>query len=359
MVLTTSDLAKYPFLSEAAEYIRARIPDLKIEDLADPSFKPVLDRAEERIREALLNNPPEVTYRTRNTEIEIISFPVAVMIAAATGNEYIKRRYALAEARRAYTLLRLEDRDKILDVARNFNWRLKPVGEEDLQTNRSYDFKLNFIDYLRNAGNFHESEWKLVNRFMLHGEVYLTTQEAARLLQEEIRRHIEEKLRTSIHPGSLPQNVVERVERLRSLYSSRVGEPRFEELPRGMVDEALPPCIRQLYNMVRSGTHISHVGRFTLTSFLLHTGMSIDEVVNLFRSFSDFNERMTRYQVEHIAGDRGSRTKYTPPSCDTLRTHGICPGMDDLCRTVRHPLTYYRRKLRRIRATAPAGVSEG
>jgi len=82
--------------------------------------------------------------------------------------------------------------------------------------------------------------------------------------------------------------------------------------------------------------------------------MTVESVIDLFRSLSDFNERMTRYQVEHIAGGRGSRTKYIPPRCDTLRTHGVCPGMDDICKTIRHPLGYYRRKMRVVRTEAPA-----
>lgn len=72
--------------------------------------------------------------------------------------------------------------------------------------------------------------------------------------------------------------------------------------------------------------------------------MKPTDIVDLFRSSSDFNERMTRYQVEHIAGERGSGTKYIPPTCDTLRTHGLCLGMNDTCKGVRHPLTYYRVK---------------
>ena len=82
--------------------------------------------------------------------------------------------------------------------------------------------------------------------------------------------------------------------------------------------------------------------------------MTVESVIDLFRALSDFNERMTRYQVEHIAGGRGSRTKYIPPRCDTLRTHGVCPGMDEICKTIRHPLGYYRRKIRVVRAEAPA-----
>lgn len=78
------------------------------------------------------------------------------------------------------------------------------------------------------------------------------------------------------------------------------------------------------------------------------------DVVNLFRSSADFNERMTRYQVEHIAGDRGSRTKYKPPTCETLKTHGLCPGPDQLCRRIRHPLSYYSRKTRMLKREVPA-----
>jgi DNA primase large subunit len=81
--------------------------------------------------------------------------------------------------------------------------------------------------------------------------------------------------------------------------------------------------------------------------------MTVDNVVDLFRTLSDFNERMTRYQVAHIAGGKGSRTKYIPPKCETLRTHGVCPGMDEICRKIRHPLAYYRRKLKVIKAKAP------
>jgi DNA primase large subunit len=72
--------------------------------------------------------------------------------------------------------------------------------------------------------------------------------------------------------------------------------------------------------------------------------MPVENVVDLFRSFSDYSERMTRYQVEHIAGEKGSRTRYTPPRCDTLKTHGVCADPDALCQKIRHPSSYYRRK---------------
>lgn len=345
--LTKGDWAKYPFLPAATRYIRTL--DLKIDSLANPALKPILDRAESRVREALLTDPPQVSYLPYDDEVELVSFPVAVVIVAATADEFIKKRYALAEAKRVYDLLRQEDKFKLCEVARAFGWRMNVVSEgEDLEALKNYDLKLHFVDYLKNAQAFHEAGWKLVNRTILGGMVYLTIQESARLLQEEVRRHVEAKLKTDVR-SVLPPNIAQLVENLRRIRESRFRNVKVDtfKIPKESVVEAYPPCIRRLYEIAASGGHLSHAGRFALTSFLLNTGMQPDKIVDLFRSSPDFNERMTRYQVEHIAGLRGSRTRYTPYACNTLKTHGLCPGGDDICQNVRHPLTYYWRKIRR------------
>jgi DNA primase large subunit len=88
------------------------------------------------------------------------------------------------------------------------------------------------------------------------------------------------------------------------------------------------------------------MGRFAMAAFLLSIGTTEDDLLGMFKAFTDFDERIARYQVEHIAGKRGSRQKYTPPNCTTMQTHGLCVNPDDLCATVRHPLSYYRKKAR-------------
>jgi DNA primase large subunit len=332
-------LAKYPFINEAAEYVKEL--DLKIEDMSDP----ILNRAEYRIEEALLY--ALVNTELRQEEIEISSFPVAVMMVASTADKLMKKRYALAEAKRIYELLEEESKDKILEVTRVFNWKIRTVDDKP-----PYEFALFFTNYLRNAARIQAKGWKLVNRIVLNGEVYLTKGNVARLLQEEVRVHIEKKLDVK-EKVVLPQNVADRVERLKQAFTKQKGKIELEGFPKEVVISAFPPCVKHMYDEIASGHHLSHIGRFTLTSFLTNIGMTAEEVVNLYRSLSDFKERLTRYQVEHIAGGRGSRTKYIPPRCDTLRTHGVCTGMDEICERIRHPLAYYRRKLRTIKAKAP------
>lgn len=332
-----NDYAKYPFLKEAIRFIK--IPNLKIEDLANPELQEILKRAEERIEEAILYN--RVSRKLEKPDNEISSYPIAIILATATKNNFIQKRYALAEAKQSYEDLKNEPKEKILTFAQNFDWKLTLNQNEKIP----YEFELNFTDYLRNTNHLRDKNWKLVNRLLANGNVYLTRNEIARLLSEEVRRHIEKRLETKDLP-KFPPNITETAEKIKKLSVEKIGPEEMEGFPKIIVQEAFPPCIKALYASFSSGRHLSHIGRFTLTSFLINIGMPPETAVELFKRFSDYSERMTRYQVEHIAGERGSRTRYTPPKCETLKTHGVCTNPDQICQTTRHPLSYYRRKLK-------------
>jgi len=342
-------LAKYPFMPEAAKYVKDKnleIDELKIDELTtSETYKNILDRAKRRIEDAIIN--ATVERELQKSSVEIPSFPTAIMMVAAIEDSYLKKRYALAEAKGAHKQLEEEKPEKVLEIARNFKWKISPMKYKKTDDAIIYDFMLHFTDFLRNSTNFHEIEWKLVNKPLLNGVVYIKKKDAARLLQEEIRKYVEERL--SIKVGALPQNITNRIEELKQLLAVKKGKIQLEELPKEVVIAAFPPCIKELYDTTKSGHHISHIGRFALTSFLVNIGMPPESVIDLFRSFSDFNERMTRYQVEHIAGERGTRTKYIPPRCDTLRTHGICHSTEEICKQIRHPLKYYRIRLRTMK----------
>jgi DNA primase large subunit len=337
---TKNDLAKYPFLKENTEYIKTL--NLKIEDLTSPEFSTILQRAEERLTEAILYT--NVTHKTQNPEIEISSFPVTIMLTLATQNQFIKKRYALSEAKQTYQDLQLEPKERFLAIAHEMGWSLTSNTDPKIP----HEYALNFTDYLRNTTHLRDKKWKLVNRLLTKGKVYLTKNETARLLSEEVRKHIEKRLETKDLP-KFPPKITETADKIKKLAVEKIGQTEMEGLPKIIAQNAFPPCINALYAAFTSGRHLSHIGRFTLTSFLVNIGMPPDDVIALFKNISDFNERLTRYQVEHIAGDRGSRTRYIPPRCDTLKTHSVCINADDLCREINHPLTYYRIRLRRTR----------
>ena len=345
-MLTRADLAKYPFLNEASDYVKQL--GISIDDIASPDLYPVLERAEKRLEEALSKG--RVSNDFQNENAEILSFPVSNLILSLTGEERAQRRFALAEAKRAYELLRQESPEKLEHIARStFGWKLKKI---DAQPGKKfYDFAIYLADYLRNSVRLKEPKWKLPNRILDHGFVYATREEMARLLEEEVRTRILK--RSGTLSGEVPKLLQPKVARTMGLIIKWLGVSSHYEFPKIPSPEAMPPCVRHLIDNLAEGKNVQHMGRFTLASFLVNIGAGEEDIIKAFKPASDFSERMTRYQVEHIAGKRGSRTKYTCPMCTTLKTHGVCYRPDEICDTIRNPLSYYKRKARILTGRGP------
>ncbi len=336
-MLTTIDLAKYPFVKEAAEYIKSL--GLKIDELTSAEFTEIVNRAEERIKEALINT--KISKDWLRNDIEILSFPTAILLLNKIKDEKIKRRYALSEAKRAYEFLINEENEKILYIAKEtFNWKIDFANITI--NNRFFIFKIHFLNYLRNAIKIKDAKWKLTNRILREGYVYITKEEAVRLLEEEIQRKILAKIEDS---KIEIKNFEEQIKRIIG-YSNKLSFASSTDLPKTIVFSALPPCIKKIYESIKSGGHASHIERFTLTAFLLNIGLKPEEITQIFKEVSDFDEEKTRYQIEHIAGARGSGIKYAPPKCSTLKTYGLCINQDELCNKIMHPLTYYKKALK-------------
>ena len=350
--MSEKEAAKYPFLRQAITLVETL--NLQIDDLADPSYGKALDRGAGRVTEAIVDG--EVSAKLDDQMVELISYPIAVMYVTILGEHFLDRRYALGEAVRAYRLLKGESEGRINEIATlEFGWDLVQVQEE--HDDQEYRFKLRFSDYLRASSGFHEDKWKLVNRIMKNGHVLLTRNEAARLLQGEVEARIQ--ARVSKHARiSLPEPLKERLDRVAKVFEENRSRLGGENLPSEVINEAFPPCIRFCLEGLLSGRRASHMERFALTSFLVHVGMPLEKMVELYVSVTDFDEAMTRYQIEHIAGIKGHRTRYTPPTCDTLRTHGICKGKDEICERVKHPLAHYRIKARRLAQAKSSGKVE-
>ena len=327
--LSSEDFAKYPFLKQASK----QIEELQFTIGSLASEKPVFDRAQNRVETAILEvNTGEAV---RDKRAEISSFAAALILVIATKNSWIKKRYALAAAKTMHAQMLGENKGKILAIARDFDWDIAEgcFGK---------DFRVGFSFYLKNAAHMHGSEWKLVNQIMDKGMVYLNKDKAVRLLQEEVKNRVEKRLDVP-EIKNLPSEIAAIAEGLTTLAQGIMGQ-EIEEMPKVVVQAAFPPCINALYADATQSHHLSHIGRFTLTSFLVNIGMTPERLNDMFKTFSDYNERLTRYQIEHIAGERGSGTKYTCPQCSVLQTHGVCRNRDDLCRRIYHPLRYYQRK---------------
>jgi len=332
--------AKYPFLKDAAAFISDQV-DIQLHELGGEEFKPVVQRAAQRISQALTHRRVLTSSAALIDYLcEVLSFPTAVAMVSAINDPQLKSVYALSEAKAAYSNLREEDPKTVLAISRELGIKAEPIP------GTISDFNLNLADYLRYATNFHQKKWKPVNRTLRHGMVQVAQQELARILQEAIQRHIYQKAAARIEVEDFPEQVIAEIEAIKRRWGKIRETMGFRA---SSVDDKAnrPPCVMRMVARLEKGEHLSHPERFALTTYLANSGRTIDEILSLYSASPDFNPARTEYQVRHLAGQMGSRTKYKPPKCATMKTQGICPDGDEVCERIRHPLQYPLAKSRR------------
>jgi len=343
-----SYIARYPFLPEAREYLSAY--GFTLENLADPAYSKILDLAFTRVKNALERGENVEPLEEVNHEDVLASYALAVALVAASGDRFLARRFALAEASLAQRFLNqaLEEGDvgEVLEIARKLGMDVEP--EEEVVGGVHYGYSIGVADYLKGASAFNDPNWKLVNRVVREGRVLIEARELTRLMRDRVEARVLEALSRVEEEGvKLPPKLEALVNQLKSMLPERrIDEERIKATAK---PAAWPPCMKAIYSKLVSGESVSHFANFALASFLLNAGVPPEEVVSIYSRRSDFDERVARYQVEHIAGRRGSRTRYTTPSCGKMRTNGLCIEDGKICGGVKNPLTYYRRALRRMR----------
>jgi DNA primase large subunit len=326
-------LAKYPFLQDTRNWVKKE--GITLEEIL---WEEVYERARliGRIRLENALTQKEVGERSLANEtdcmMEIFSYPIARMIAAGVGDSYLKRRYSLAEAKTAHKHLKAEPLEFLATVMDEFGIEIA-IGA---------DIKIFFTEYLKYSPA-RSRKWKLVNRPLKAGMISLQKIEVVRLIQEALGKRIFEEIEMAAPSAKIRDALADDIIKIRNMVA--VHREKFEEI-RGTEDVSIvrfPPCMKKLLGAMQSGVNIPHMARFSVVAFLNALGLDTDKILTLFASSPDFDKGKSRYQVEHITGKR-SGTEYTAPKCSSLKTWGLCPGEDDICREISHPLSYYRRK---------------
>jgi len=340
--------AEYPFLP-GAETLLGELAVSVRTLLSDGAFAPA--RALGRARILAAADDPRGTrdleeLARADPSVRLLSFLFARLVLSASAVPAALRRWAVAEAKRNHARLLTVPVEELSEVARRLGFSFAPGPD-------GVDVPL--VDYLRLSVPIREAEFRLPRQALRRGLVAVRPARAARLLQEAVRLRLAEPLPLA---DDVVGEVREREADLLSELARRTPAPVARpELRGGPVrPELFPPCLRRMLRTLQKGENLSHSGRFCVAAFLHRAGADSETIVDAFRGAPDFDEAVTRYQVEHITLHDGGRG-YEPPECETLRSHGLCvregdPGAPDvrdrsrdaLCfeEYLRHPLQYYR-----------------
>lgn len=321
--------------------------------------------------------------------------PLALIISISFGNPYMGRfAHRFSKLYIDHYLTSLSEVE-FLEIARSVGLEVEKsdgcFNEVDLYINRNnatvrmcYRFRMPFTSYLKAVQSLSSTEfaWSLLAVPLYKGFALIENREKVeRILLEYLRNSIIGKMK-SIHtmcssPGSLYLSYIDRLSYIDQDLANDIKdfvkilnpEPvngagqalDFSGAPPNAGDlgnvelsgvlnstknllvfaeNLFPPCIQAILRSLVNGENLTHHQRFALATFLLNLNTSVDDLLKIFKYSPDFNERIARYQLEHLAGLRGSKRRYLPYSCSTMKTLNMC---NSECGT-RNPLQYvYRR----------------
>ena len=340
LALGQDEIAKYPFLADAGQYLKDK--GFTLEQFGtDPDLKSLVEKAFNRIEVAAdgkIYHSDLIGDQASNQAAlprEVFSFLLAIVLLKLSGMTTLIKRFALAEARRAEKYLE-KDLANISDESKK-QLAIRIIDDLfSVQVKKQDDyFVIPVSDYLQHSINFHEREWKLINRHVENGLVFLTPHETVRLIRKELGTYISSKIINAKTPPMI-SGFEESVNKLISI------SKKFTTFT--VTTGEYPPCIKHAIEILEKGENLPHSGRFMVATFLLSKGQSVEEIAPLFKNAPDYNERVTLYQLNHLAGTSGSGTHYSCPSCEKLKTQNLCFAIPE-CDNIINPLQFGKKRI--------------
>ena len=332
VVLEGRDLVKYPFLKEAQRYIKDYAASIQTFLTSKPG-ELALQAATSLIESSLSFRKstgteisvPDYPHDNVGNRVFIAGYALARILLSCYADRNMIERFCVYQAWLFYHHIQTERIDLVQYIAEQFGMEYRSHVIDVPQY-------VNIIAYVSDA------HWRLVNRHVVSGQVFVEQDEFLELMREKLASILRDQLPLRI-PEEICSILKPSLDEMKRLHQERM----FEEF--GPVDDsAYPPCISNLLLRLTQGGYLSHMARFAGTSFLHNIGMDPVSIIDLYGNAPGFDLDRTSYQVNHIAGDGGSGVDYTSPMCATMKTHGLCVHADALCATINHPLTYYKRK---------------
>lgn len=326
----------FPYLDKSGDYLYAR--GITFEGALQSEA--VVERAVQLVEMSLSKHKPAPC--VTDQELEAAAARLALYIVAASSNPYALRRYADSQSK-AFTY-RLRNTPGI----QSYECKAEIASDLGVSVALTRDvvkgsvlavtnpIAVKWIYYVKYAPQ--DPDWAMINRPVVRGWVLLRVDELERILEEAYEEKIL-RLASRDDVGYIA-SALSKVEKI-SVLLERLRSYRPITVKPSAPGEA-PPCMTAIMEALKRGENLPHTARFAIVTYLLKTGWDVERVIDLFRSSPDFNEKITRYQVMHIAGQVGGRKQYSVPSCETMNSWGLCPT--NLGCGIKNPLQYGRRR---------------
>jgi len=281
---------KYPFTEEGKQVIIEN--DIQISDeMAERGVNRIVAALNRELR-------PAKPVHLSDQLIEIGSYGAARMLLAHLKNRYLINKFAIAEAKKASSLMSLENSENLEKLREELGIAPKEFGGKLVLPIEAYvKFSPRAIEY------------RLINRNVKGGFVEVNQREIIRLMEEGVKMKVEKVGR---FPNA-PETIRKYSERLMKLV------PKTAPSKMSFKEGDNPPCIEKLLETAKKHQNLGHQGRWTLVVYLINKGMPYEKILQIFSNFPDYDERVASYQIKHAI-----KREYSMPACGMMLSYGLC-----------------------------------
>lgn len=318
---------RYPFSGIARNIVNET--GLNLQDVSEA----VTERAQKMILAAAKQQKydPQIGNYEELLQNEVLAFPVAKILLSIIAKPELYAKFAGMFSKSSFVSLQKENDETLQDIAKDLGIKIKFSG------NAEEFAEIGMLQYL--GADFREDFMKLINQRLEKGKIILSKNEFVRFLSQAIYRKIFTSLPTDT------KGIPDSFRAIANALSKQAFSESFQafnaKLSGNIKADAFPPCISEMYAKILSGANLNHTERFTLAAFLVSVGMGVEQVIAVFKNAPNFNEKITRYQIERIAGS-GNKTNYAPASCAKMKSYKLCIRNGELCGNIKHPMQFYR-----------------
>ncbi|MFA6530245.1 MAG: hypothetical protein WCT31_00810 [Candidatus Micrarchaeia archaeon] len=285
---------KYPFSKRAKELLENEQVQIN-EEIVSLGLKRIKDALGGGIQKSSALHLQEKVY-------EVASYAAARMILGHMRNRYLTNRFAVAEAKRASSYLGSESVSVVDEIALEFG-----IVSSNSPTGGILFVPLpTFVKFAPKS-----IDYRLINRNVHNGQVEIIYREKVRLIEEAVKKRAEVIPLVKAPPESIKL----------AAESLKAELPKLEpqRAPVTFKEGDNPPCIERLLDQIKKHENLNHQARWSLAVYLTGRGLEFEKIVSLYSNLPDFNEKTTRYQLEHI-----KKRGYSTPACATMLTYGLC-----------------------------------
>jgi hypothetical protein len=209
--ITLRVLAGVPVLLEARAFVSA----FSVEELCQTRL---LREARGRIMAGL----EDFVWPFGDPLRDLLSFYLAVLILSQIRDRRIWERWAETERRRAERFMNVAVDDGVLEaIWKDLLIRATRSGPDEEKT--GFPYRIHVTDFQRLVKGIDGDEWRLENRTVWRGWVYISRNELVRLISEEVKARILKRLE-EVKIDRVPEPMKETVERIRVMLAVRFAK---------------------------------------------------------------------------------------------------------------------------------------